>query len=270
MKLKRILALAAVILLLGLYAATFIFALGKSEHAGALFRASLVCTVLIPIFCYAMLLVFRLLKRRAAPTVGTVIFDLGHVLIDFPWQDKARSLGISEEAIAAFAENCVEHNEWHDLDLAVRPFGDIVNELAARVPEYESGFRLLMDHIYESLAAFPYAEGWVKGLKEAGYKVYVLSNWAEKGFEECEKNGSFGFLKYTDGQVFSYRVKLKKPDPEIFKLLLEKYSLNAGECVYIDDTPANVKAARQLGIPSFAFTSYEDACEKLKSLGVRF
>ncbi len=71
---KRILAIAAVVLLLGMYFITFIFALGKSEAAGAFFRGSLAMTIIVPILLYAFLLVAKVIRPSKSALIDAVIF----------------------------------------------------------------------------------------------------------------------------------------------------------------------------------------------------
>ena len=53
--------------------------------------------------------------------------------------------------------------------------------------------------------------------------------------------------------VVSGEEKLIKPDPEIYKCLLSRFQLCAADCLFIDDSPANVAAARQLGFDAVRF-----------------
>ena len=71
-----------------------------------------------------------------------------------------------------------------------------------------------------------------------------------------------------DGSIFSWQVQQVKPEPAIFETLLERFSLKPEECVFLDDTRANVEAARALGIRGIVFESYGQAREELKRLGV--
>jgi len=57
-----------------------------------------------------------------------------------------------------------------------------------------------------------------------------------------------------------------KPDPEIYKTLLRRYSLKAEECVFIDDTEENVISAEKLGLKGLVFTGYEDAVARLNEI----
>ena len=67
------------------------------------------------------------------------------------------------------------------------------------------------------------------------------------------------FLPHMDGGVFSCYVNLIKPDPAIYRCLLEMYGLKAEECLFIDDREDNVVAARKLGIQAERFENYEQA-----------
>lgn len=68
MKLKRILAIIAVVLLLGLYVSTILFAISDSPNAAYLFKASIFCTIIIPVLLYAYILICRVLGRKNQET----------------------------------------------------------------------------------------------------------------------------------------------------------------------------------------------------------
>ena len=69
--------------------------------------------------------------------------------------------------------------------------------------------------------------------------------------------------------MISYQVGLIKPDPAIYRLLLDKYDIDPKEAVFIDDNKDNIEAAKQFGLSTILFTSREDADKKLYELGVR-
>ena len=64
----------------------------------------------------------------------------------------------------------------------------------------------------------------------------------------------------------SGRAPLIKPDPEIYKLLLSRYSLQPADCIFIDDNPANVAAAQTIGIHAIPFTNCPDLRKQLAEL----
>ena len=76
------------------------------------------------------------------------------------------------------------------------------------------------------------------------------------------------FLPEMEGGILSYKEHLIKPEPEIYRTLLDKFNLVADECVFLDDRRENIEAAETQGIHTVLFTTYQDALEKLKTYGV--
>lgn len=87
-----------------------------------------------------------------------------------------------------------------------------------------------------------------KKLKQKGYKIYILSNMSKATFEYCLKK--YEFFSIVDGEIVSAYEGIKKTDSKIFELLLERYSLNAEECLLIDDDDTNktLEVANFIGI----------------------
>ena len=96
--------------------------------------------------------------------------------------------------------------------------------------------------------------------------MLVLSNFAAKAYTDCQD--ALGFLDYVDGGILSYRDKMVKPEPGIYRLLLERYDLKPEECVFLDDTEKNLEAAEAFGIYTIHFKNKEQAEEELKKIGV--
>jgi 2-haloacid dehalogenase len=61
---------------------------------------------------------------------------------------------------------------------------------------------------------------------------------------------------------------LVKPDPAIYNLLLEKIGKPAGECIFIDDSPANIQRAEQMGFVTIHFTSPSQLEDELNQMGI--
>ena len=79
-----------------------------------------------------------------------------------------------------------------------------------------------------------------------------------------EARQRFGILQLIDRYVVSGAEGLVKPDPRLFRVLLNRYGLQAEECTFIDDNPDNVAAARALGMEGIVFCSAEDLRKQLK------
>lgn len=78
------------------------------------------------------------------------------------------------------------------------------------------------------------------------YKIGILSNaWSDARFFH---NTRFKMNTWVDVAVYSAEVKLLKPDPRIYQLILDQLNLPADECIFVDDKPVNVQVAQSLGM----------------------
>ena len=96
--------------------------------------------------------------------------------------------------------------------------------------------------------------------REAGYHIYVLSNACNHFYDYFPKHYDMNFF---DGVMVSSDVHLIKPDTRIYELLCETYDLNPEECVFIDDRPENVEAAKRVGMKGIVFEGDYKVVEKV-------
>ena len=78
----------------------------------------------------------------------------------------------------------------------------------------------------------------------------------------------YPFFDLFDDVVLSGVVKLNKPDPAIFNLLLNKVGSTAPECLLIDDSQPNIDTAKKLGFVTIHFTSPEQLHTELQRLNL--
>ncbi len=95
---------------------------------------------------------------------------------------------------------------------------------------------------------------------------FGITNFSVEKFAEARRR--FPFFELFDGIVVSGEVRLIKPDAAIFLHFLERYELTAGECVFIDDSPVNVAAARRLGFHGIDFCGVADLRGRLDAWGL--
>lgn len=196
--------------------------------------------------------------------IKTVIFDIGNVLTDFSWEKMYKEKGLSGENYERVAKATVKSPYWCEIDRGVMSFEEVLEAFVQSDKEMESEIRRVLRDTHGIVTGRDYAISWICSLKKRGLKVYVLSNFGEKILKDCAD--ALEFLPYTDGGIISYREHLIKPDPAIYKLLLERYALNAKECVFIDDLPENVTAAEAQGIHGIVFETYEQAVRELNEM----
>jgi 2-haloacid dehalogenase len=99
------------------------------------------------------------------------------------------------------------------------------------------------------------------------YTIYALTNWSGETFPVALQK--FSFLSWFKGIVVSGDEKLVKPDPAIYKLLLERYGLDATTCVFIDDRADNVQAAVDLGFKGIQFSNDRQLHKPLLDLNIK-
>ena len=106
----------------------------------------------------------------------------------------------------------------------------------------------------------------VDRLRTAGYEMLFLSDNVQDRVDYLEK--TYGFLhRFKDG-VFSHLVGLRKPDPKIYELALQKTSHPAESCVYVDDKPRMLEPARMFGMSVSAFENPGQLELDLQTLGL--
>lgn len=195
-------------------------------------------------------------------SINTVIFDLGGVLIDWNPRYLYRKIFKTEEEINWFLEN-VCTPEWNDQQDAGRSFEEATEELVTKFPEHELAIRAwygrwnetINGRIHETLEL-------LKEIKESKkYKLYALTNWSAETFPWALDN--FEFLHWFEGIVVSGVEKSRKPFPEFYKILFDRYQINPAQAIFIDDNIKNVEGALKVGLPTIHFQSAEQTRKEL-------
>ena len=196
--------------------------------------------------------------------IKNIVFDIGNVLAGFHWQDYFHSFGYSDEVFEQLADATVRSAVWNEMDRGKMSDDELIAGFIANNPAVEKEIREVYANMKDMIVRYDYACPWIEELKERGYGVYIISNFGETAFAKCQ--GALDFLEKTDGAVIKKKKKLVKPDYEIYHLLCRKYGLDERECVFIDDTEKNVKAAREIGMKGIVFHNLAQAKEELKSV----
>jgi 2-haloacid dehalogenase len=181
------------------------------------------------------------------------VFDLGGVLIDWNPRYLYRKLFDGDDAaMELFLANICTSN-WNAQQDAGRTLAEGCAILKREYPAQAKFIDAWLER-YDEMLAGP-IHGTVDLLNELrtrGVPIYALSNWSAETFPAALKR--FEFLRWFRGTLLSGNVRLLKPDPRIFKLFFETHGVDPGQAVYIDDLPANVDAARTLGMHGIRFT----------------
>jgi 2-haloacid dehalogenase len=184
---------------------------------------------------------------------STVVFDLGNVLVRWNPRLLYEQLIPDADELERFFDTVITHDWIRDQD-AGRTFADGIALLTARFPHYEAEIRAFWQRWGEMVPG-PIEETVeiLAELRERQTPLYALTNWSHETFPIARPR--FPFFEWFEGIVVSGEVQLVKPDARIYRHLLDAHGLKAEDCVFIDDSPANVAGARNVGITGLHFQS---------------
>ncbi|MCC6261078.1 MAG: HAD family phosphatase [Anaerolineales bacterium] len=197
--------------------------------------------------------------------ITTIIFDFGGVLLKWNPHNIYQSYFPNQPAaIDSFLAE-INFMEWNAQQDKGRPFMEGNAILASQFPQYKE----LIYAYYENWEKC--IDGQIDGsveilrrLKARGYFMYGLSNWSAETFPTAYKK--YPFFKLLDDYVLSGDVKLIKPEAEIFRYALKKFGKAAEECLFIDDSEPNIRAAKTLGFQTVHFQSAAQLQTELSKL----
>ena len=198
--------------------------------------------------------------------IRAVIFDFGGVLVDWSPHNLYRHFIKQPHEIDRFLSE-INFAEWNVQQDKGRPFAQAVAELSSEFPQHARLISAFHEHWEDSIVGS--IDGTVvilRKLKQLGYPLYGLSNWSAETFPLVREKHTYFDL--FDDIIISGEVKLIKPDPQIFRFMLNKFKLEAQACLFIDDSMANIKTANELGFATIHFQSPAQLEIELSGRGV--
>ncbi|MCC6278218.1 MAG: HAD family phosphatase [Oligoflexia bacterium] len=183
--------------------------------------------------------------------IKLVAFDLGGVFFD--WNPRylfCKLFQDSEEMEFFLKEVC--HHEWNlQTDRGVS-FKVALQEAKTRFPKYSEEIDAYFDRWIEMIRG---CDGeMVRLLEEVvskGHRTAALSNWSAETFPFVFNR--YAFFENFEEIIVSGFEKVVKPEPEIYKLLIDRSGLKPSEILFLDDVHKNVEGAQKLGIDAFVF-----------------
>lgn len=184
--------------------------------------------------------------------MNTVVFDLGGVLVDWDPRHLLRKVMPGREAEMETLLAEVLNHEWNLERDRGDSWHEAMDELKAEHPQWADIFDVYTERWPETLVgSHEDTVAILRELKSRGTPLYALSNWSEEMFPHAEDR--YDWLGLFDGVVVSGRVKMVKPERDIFDHLIERYDLRAEDLFFIDDHEPNIIAARSYGIAAHHF-----------------
>ncbi len=195
----------------------------------------------------------------------TVVFDIGNVLLRWDPRNLYRQLFEDEAEMEWFLSN-VCTSDWNIEQDRGRDWDEAVTLLVKDHPGHEPHIRAFHERWSETVSGiFENNVALLQRLREAGVPNYCITNFSSPKFLLAQER--FPFLAGFDGIIVSGDERLLKPDPAIYRLLLDRYRLEASDCVFIDDSKANVEGARTVGMHAIHCLETTDLAAELRRYG---
>ena len=184
--------------------------------------------------------------------VDAVIFDIGNVLIRFAPDEFIKKLFPGDERLQQHMMEHVYHGPyWLCFDRGTMTYEQAAQRLAQEAGESEEAYLHALYGWFQLKT--PIEEGFraAQRCKQAGKKLYLLSNYPQQGFEFVHKQYEHLFAPLFDGGIISCYEHVIKPDREIYDLLYSRYGIDPARAVFIDDTLCNIEGANKAGMHGF-------------------
>lgn len=197
--------------------------------------------------------------------ITSIVFDVGNVLLDYNPRRLLRRLCSDPAAQEAVMAALFDSPEWIRGDEGTITQKQLIETAVSRIPQYEALARQAFQDWVFDMTPIAGMEELVKDLKEKGFPLYLLSNFGVRFYDIGDK---LPLLQQMDGRIISCDWKLIKPQPGIYRLLLETFGLSPEKTLFIDDRPENIEGARNAGMQGFVFTDAESLRARLTAEGL--
>lgn len=196
--------------------------------------------------------------------IKNYIFDFGNVLAEF-YPDRLTAPFVQDKESAKLISGVVfDRIYWDKLDAGTITDGEVKADIVKRLPKNLGSIACkVYDNWINTMTPVPGMQELVDDIKKTGKKLYLLSN-ISVGFANSYFKVKWikELLDLFDGLVLSATVGKTKPSSDIFEHLLEAYNLDAGECLFVDDSEKNVKGAEMVGISAYLFDGDSEKLRK--------
>lgn len=183
--------------------------------------------------------------------VDAVVFDIGNVLIRYAPDDFVQQLFPGDEAAQRhMLEHVFGGPYWPEFDRGTMDYEEAARRLSAQFGRTEAEYLHALRGWIELKT--PVEEGWRAAgrCRRAGKRLYLLSNYPREGYARMREKFADRFALFDGGCISSDCHRLK-PEPEIYRTLIDQCSLTPERTLFIDDTLANVEGAMKSGIYGF-------------------
>lgn len=200
--------------------------------------------------------------------IKNIVFDFGGVLMDWNPRYFFKNYFNDDERMEFFLKS-IATDEWNAEQDRGRTLSEGTELLVKKHPEWEKEIRSYYDNWDKMLRSdIPENVSVLRKLAKTDYVLFGLTNWSAETFPYALEHYDF-FEAFHGKIVVSGEEKLIKPNPEIWKVLIERYGIQPQESVFIDDNSKNIEMAKALHFVTIHVTETTDLENELKAVGVQ-
>lgn len=183
--------------------------------------------------------------------IKNVIFDLGNVVLKLRWDIVLNRYSDNADDQKLLDDVIFNSEEWQRLDAGTIEKYEAINIMKSKLPSklHDACLGIMKDW-KDGFVINTEILDFIDFLKSNGYKTYILSNAPLDLPDYLSKHD---LDKYFIGKVISAEEKMTKPNKEIYELLLNRFSLNPEECLFLDDKPENIQGAISCKMNGYVF-----------------
>jgi len=198
--------------------------------------------------------------------ITTVVFDVGKVLFEWDLRYLFAKLIANKDELEYFVTVIVTP-EWHFQHDAGRALDDMVAERVAEFPQHAELIAAYATRFNETIPG-PVTGSLeiVQELAERGVPLFAITNFGAEFWNSFRPTQPI-FDRFQD-IIVSGVEKLVKPDPAIYALALQRFGLQPGEAIFVDDNHDNVVSARANGFAAHHFTDAASLHRELVALSL--
>ena len=183
--------------------------------------------------------------------IKNLVFDLGNVLVEFKPKNYMKRLGFPEDTINNLYQIIFKDERWGKFDIGDITIEEYATALKSEHPDLADRIDLMFTGNWPANFLRPKQQS-IDFLHRAHgqYGIYVLSNVSSYVLDYVK---SIGFWDKVSGGTYSYAVKSLKPNSEIYQRFFRDNNVKPEECLFLDDLPQNIEAAKKAGMHGIVF-----------------
>ena len=199
--------------------------------------------------------------------IQNILFDMGNVLIRFDRKLFLDRLDLCDADKELLLREVFASVDWAHMDRGTKTEAEALESMRERLPQRLHGAaEMLTYHWDEPMIPIDGMYELIEELKAKGYGIYLLSNASIRQHDYWPRIAASWFF---DGKLISADEHVVKPQPEIYRLCMERFGLKAEETFFVDDVAANIEGALWCGMAGAVFYGDTNRLRKdLRAAGV--